>query len=74
MATYKNSMSKGMKASGMLNENYSAPSNCPRETMSKEYPDVMCIDAYVDGSVAYSDKLQNQRASGGRKQKLDVPY
>jgi len=62
------------RGSYKLSENDSAPSSLPQEVMVSAYPEVGSGGSMADDSLAFSDRLSNNRASGVRRQNANTPY
>lgn len=59
---------------GMLYEDKSAPSNCPREVIMKEYPKVDYLYQPIDDTMYGIDHQMNSGVRGVRKQLANKKY
>lgn len=67
-------MKKYSNKGGMLHEDKSAPSNCPREVIMKEYPKVDYLYQPIDDTIEGIDRQMNSGVSGVRKQLASKKY
>lgn len=58
----------------MLHEDKSAPSNCPREVIMKEYPKVDYLYQPIDDTMEGIDRQMNAGVGGVRKQLASKKY